>query len=236
MYTTDALRPAEGRLKQTPIPIRSFIRAPSLSITFVLNHRRFAVKYASHMLFFSREKSNRRLLCKPTLGCNDNFFCSVRELQKTQSSTAASLVKRVGSWIVHASTKSEGICIEHWVVRINHMWDRRICAGFTFASLLLVALRQVLLLLILRRHLLLARRWHLARLGRLGRLLVAEALSRRWMCRIVLLRVVVAVQIMCIEVVVIAGLVGIGVVLVEHGVRSVRGIVFLFCVRVSAWI
>jgi len=137
---------------------------------------------------------------------------------------------------VHASTKSEGICIEHWVVRINHMWDRRICAGFTFASLLLVALRQVLLLLILRRHLLLARRWHLGRLGRLGRLLVAEALSRRWMCRIVLLRVVVAVQIMCIEVVVIAGLVGIGVVLVEHGVRSVRGIVFLFCVRVSAWI
>ena len=93
----------------------------------------------------------------------------------------------------------------------------------------------LLLLLILRRHLLLTRWWHLCRLSRLGRLLVAKALSmpRRWMCRVVLLPIVIAVQVMCIEIVGVAGLVGIGIVLVKHGVRSVRGVVLLFCKRVS---
>ena len=99
------------------------------------------------------------------------------------------------------------------------MWDGRICAALGLAGLLLVGLRQVLrLLLILGRHLLLTRRWHLGRLGRLSRLLIAVALSRSWMCRVVLLRAVVAMQVVCIEVFRIAGLIWICVMLIKHGV------------------
>ena len=97
-----------------------------------------------------------------------------------------------------------------------------------------MALSQVLLLLlILVRHLLLARRRHLGGLSRLSRLLVTKALSRRWVCRFVLLRAVVSVQVVSIDVVGVAGLIGICIVLVEHGVRIVRRVVFLFCTRVN---
>ena len=52
------------------------------------------------------------------------------------------------------------------------------------------------------------------------------------MSRIVLLWGVIAVQVVvCIEVVVFAGVVGIGVVLVEHGVGTIRGVVLLFCIH-----
>jgi hypothetical protein len=76
--------------------------------------------------------------------------------------------------------------------------------------------------------LLLAGRRHVR--GLPGLLAVAEALSCRRMGRVVLLRRVVSVQIvMGVDGVGIAGVVGIRVVLVEHGVGPVCGVVLLFC-------
>lgn len=97
------------------------------------------------------------------VGCNDNFCGSGtwQALDHRLPATAA-LIKGVGSRVVHAGTQSKWICIQHRVIRID-VWDGRIGAALAFTPLLLLVLRQVLLLLlVLWRHLLLARWGHVA--------------------------------------------------------------------------
>lgn len=152
--------------------------------------------------------------------CTENFSSKCSTVSGKQSSATATLIEGISGWVVHAGAEPEGICIQHGVVRINHVRNRCISTRLAFSSLLL------LLLFVLRSQLLLSGRRHVRLLPVL---LESEALAVRRVRLIVVLRRVVPLEVVCVEIFGSAGMVVIGIRLIKHGVRGIRCVVLLFC-------